>query len=353
MKFIAKLFGRLTKANKILIGLVFVILAANLLLIKQPILADLLSQNSSQLGGPATNADLVAVFNQKATDEKEHAVSSSGLNGFNLAQSEEELAGFALIEDSAFLSATGPLTNILAKRENLMIYKVQTGDTLSEIAENFGISANTIMWANKSLAARSLKPGQEIILLPVSGVIHKVSSGETLESIAKLYKVEVEKIKKYNEIEGVLATGTSLVIPDAKPLSKSTYDSSAYSGLPKISGYFALPTTGWNWGNLHSYNAVDIANSCGTPVYAAAVGLVIKASDSGYNGGYGQFLKIEHPNGTYTLYAHLDKIFVTEGKMVQKGELIGNIGNTGKTHGYSGCHLHFEVHGAQNPFAKY
>jgi len=353
LKLIAKFFGNLTKANKILISVVLVVLTVNLFLMKQPILADLLSQNNPQLGGPVANADLTNILNQKITDGKEQAVSNTGLNGFNLAQSDEELAGFALVEDSAFLNSAGPLQNILTKRENLMIYKVQAGDTLSEIAKNFGISVDTIRWANQSLTTHSLKPGQEIILLPVSGVVHKVKEGETLESIANLYKIDIEKIKKYNELKGGLAVGMNLVIPDAKPLSKSTYDTSAYKGLPKISGYFALPTTGWNWGRLHSYNAVDIANSCGTPVYAAADGLVIKADDSGYNGGYGQFLKIEHPNGTATLYAHLSKIFVTEGQMVKQGELIGNIGNTGNTHGYTGCHLHFEVHGAQNPFAKY
>ncbi len=354
LKLIAKFFDRLTKADKILLAIVFVALAANFLLMKQPILiASLLSQNKSQPGGPITTANLAAVFDKKITNKKEQGVSSdTGFNGFRLAEREEELAGFALIESSAFLSAAGPLQD-LRQSGNLMIYEVKKGDTLSEIAESFGVSVNTLIWANKNLSSRSLKPGQEIILLPVSGVMHTVSKDQTLESIAKLYKTDIEKIKKYNDVDGVLAAGTTLIIPGAKPLSTTAYDSSDYSNLPKKSGYFIMPTNGWNWGQLHPNNAVDIANSCGTPVYASAEGLVIEVDGTGYNSGYGQFIEIEHPNKTSTLYAHLSKILVSKGKMVEQGEIIGYIGNTGKVHGYSGCHLHFEVHGAQNPFAKY
>ncbi|MFA5386482.1 MAG: peptidoglycan DD-metalloendopeptidase family protein [Candidatus Paceibacterota bacterium] len=354
LKSLLKPLGHLSKTNKILIGAVFAILAANFTLIKQPVLlSTVLSKQEIQPGGPITTANLVAVFDTKATENKDFGVSNTGLNGFSVAESDEELAGFALVEDSAFLSSSGPLKNILTKKENLMIYKVQSGDTISKVAENFGISVNTLIWANSSLSNRSLTPGQEIILLPVSGVIYKVVSGDTLESIAKLYKVDVEKIKQYNDVSSGLAAGTTLVIPGAKPSTKTIADTSAYSGLPKVSGYFTMPTTGWNWGRLHATNAVDIANSCGTPIFAAAEGLVMEVDSNGYNGGYGNYLKIEHSNGTKTLYAHASKIFVTQGQMVQKGELIANIGNTGNTHGYTGCHLHFEVYGAQNPFAKY
>ena len=150
-----------------------------------------------------------------------------------------------------------------------------------------------------------------------------------------------------------MAVGNTLVIPGAKLSAKAIVSNSTYSNLPKYLGYFIMPTTGWNWGQLHPNNAVDIANSCGTPIYAAADGLVIDIKEGGYNGGYGNYLEIEHPNGTHTLYAHLSKIVVAEGKMVEQKELIAYIGNTGNTHGYTGCHLHFEVHRAQNPFAKY
>jgi len=101
---------------------------------------------------------------------------------------------------------------------------------------------------------------------------------------------------------------------------------------------------------LHNNNAVDIANSCGTPIYAAADGIVISInSGGGWNGGYGNSIKIQHPNGTTTLYAHLSSINITKGASVKQGDFIGKMGSTGKA---TGCHLHFEVNGAKNPFVK-
>jgi len=76
---------------------------------------------------------------------------------------------------------------------------------------------------------------------------------------------------------------------------------------------------------------------------------VIEVKTSGYNGGYGLYLKIQHDNGTSTLYSHLSSISVTNGQYVNQGQIIGKMGTTGKS---TGCHLHFEVIGAKNPFIK-
>jgi lysostaphin len=122
--------------------------------------------------------------------------------------------------------------------------------------------------------------------------------------------------------------------------------------LPSLPGFFAIPTTGWNWGKLHNNNAIDIANACGTPIYAAAEGLVVEEFSNGWNDGYGKYIVIEHPNNTRTKYAHNQRNLVSVGDYVLKGDQIGVIGNTGLTHGPTGCHLHFEVKGARNPFSK-
>ena len=114
----------------------------------------------------------------------------------------------------------------------------------------------------------------------------------------------------------------------------------------------SIPTTGWNWAKLHNYNAVDIANACGTPIYSSAEGLVVESSNGDWNEGYGRYIVIEHPNNTKTKYAHNQKNLVSVGDYVAKGDQIAVIGNTGLTHGPTGCHLHFEVNGARNPFAK-
>jgi murein DD-endopeptidase MepM/ murein hydrolase activator NlpD len=123
------------------------------------------------------------------------------------------------------------------------------------------------------------------------------------------------------------------------------------------SRYFIQPASGRNWGELHGYNAVDISNSCGTPVLAAAAGTVVTDSDlgsgaSGWNGGYGKFILLKHANGTKTRYTHLSKINVAVGQVVEQGQQIGAIGNNGHVQGATGCHLHFEVIGAPNPFAR-
>ena len=104
-------------------------------------------------------------------------------------------------------------------------------------------------------------------------------------------------------------------------------------------------TAGFGWrhdplvpGRWEFHKGIDIANSWGTPVYAAAAGKVIWA---GWNGGYGKTIIIDHGNGIRTLYAHLEKIEVKVGQEVSKGQEIARMGSTGRS---TGPHLHFEVH---------
>ena len=105
---------------------------------------------------------------------------------------------------------------------------------------------------------------------------------------------------------------------------------------------------GWRWGRMHK--GVDIAAPIGTPVMAAAAGEVVSA---GWNsGGYGNLVKLQHADGSVTLYAHNSRILVRPGQRVEQGELISEMGSTGFS---TGPHLHFEVHpggqGAVNPIA--
>lgn len=268
----------------------------------------------------------------------------------NLAEAQRETR-FIIIDSDSALNVSNPLSNVVPTREGLLIYKVQKGDNLARIAANFGISLNTILWANENIKTRSLMPGQEIVILPVTGVLHQIRKDDTLDGIANQYGVSVEKILRANPnlIPAKIFSLSSIIIPESQPLR--SVDVSLYN-LPSLPGYFSIPTTGWNWGRLHNYNAVDIANACGTPIYAAAEGLVVESSDFGWNDGYGNYVLIEHPNGTKTRYAHNQKNLVSVGDYIAKGDQIAIIGNTGLTHGPTGCHLHFEVMGAKNPFAK-
>ena len=236
-------------------------------------------------------------------------------------------------------------------------YTVQDGDTLSFIASDFGVSVNTIIWANNLKSADDIKPGQELRIPAVSGVLHKVQKGDTLESIAKKYGVEADRVLSFNDLpqNGSLQIGDEITVPDGKiavlkqaPVRITT--AQRFSALPDLNSYFGLPAPlGYNWGKIHGRNGVDIANACGTPIFASADGTVNLAKTSGYNGGFGKFVRITHPNGTETLYAHASKILVAAGQFVSKGTQIALMGTTGRS---TGCHVHFEVHGAQNPLSK-
>lgn len=265
----------------------------------------------------------------------------------------EDFLGFVILDSSSALDPSNPLSGSLPDRGGLLIYKVKAGDTVSEVAANFGISAETIIGANPAVKPSALKPGQEIIILPVSGVLHRVREGDTLDVLTAAYNINPQEIVNFNkDFNKLLETpGSSVIIPGAKPAVSRL--AAFKEKLPALSNYFAIPTTGWNWGQLHDYNAVDIANACGTPIYAAAEGLVMDERSEGWNYGFGRYIKIEHPNKTETLYAHTKSNKVKVGDYILQGDIIGYIGNTGNTHGPTGCHLHFEIHGAKNPFVKY
>lgn len=245
------------------------------------------------------------------------------------------------------------------KRSQILEYTVQAGDKLSFIASDFDVSVNSIIWANNLKSADNISPGQILKIPPISGVIHTVKKGDTLSAIAKKYSVEAESILGFNALpqDGQLQLGAELIVPDGQiKASAVAYGGKAtastagrFSKLPKFTdfaSYFRPSSGGYNWKIMHGRNGIDIANSCGTPIYAAADGTVITADSIGWNGGFGKFIKIAHSGGIETVYAHNSKILVEIGQSVQKGQQISLMGTTGRS---TGCHLHFEVHGAQNP----
>lgn len=263
---------------------------------------------------------------------------------------EEDFLGFALVDKSSFLNTT-PSSNIKPLKGNLLTYKIGQGETVSTIAENFGISQNTILWANNIKSSNLIKPGQEIVILPVSGVLHEVKVGESIQSIADLYGVSPDSITSFNKNK--ISEGEAVIVPNAKPIK-----SNSKTNLPDVGDYLAFPVKdGWNWGKLH-LNAVDISSACGTSIYASAEGLVEEVgSPKEWNGGAGGFIKISHPlnglNGNIeTFYAHTSKNLVQAGDYVSRGEEIALIGNTGNVNGPTGCHVHFGVFGARHPFTK-
>jgi murein DD-endopeptidase MepM/ murein hydrolase activator NlpD len=234
----------------------------------------------------------------------------------------------------------------------IITYTVQPNDNIWAIAQAFGIQAETVLWANPQIEKDPdlLSVGQVLTVLPVDGIYYTVQAGDTVNKLAKEYKATVEEIAAF-ELNGLeepytLTPGQKLVIPGGRkqivppqnyyPLTKV---GSAPAEAPKGSGRFAWPTRGYLTQRYWSAHlAYDIANRTGTPIYAVDGGYVALAGMSTW--GYGNQVLIDHGNGFRTRYAHMETVLVKAGDVVDKNQLIGTMGSTGRS---TGPHLHFEV----------
>jgi len=246
------------------------------------------------------------------------------------------------------------------KREGIISYTVQTGDTISTIARRFSLNVNTVLWANNLNAFSIIRAGDQLSIMPTDGFLYKVVRGDTIGKLAQTYDVSAEKIIASNSLgnSGTISIGQQIIIPGVKKtintssVAKKTTQSS-YSGIEVIkdivssekpiisSNKMVWPTVGnritqyFSW----KHNGLDIANKIGTPIYAADAG-VVEISQGGYNGGYGNTILINHGGGKKTRYGHASKLLVKKGEEVEKGQLIALMGSTGRS---TGSHLHFEV----------
>lgn len=263
------------------------------------------------------------------------------------------VGGQALLPDSGPLGTVADIPNT-PKSGHISIYVVREGDTLSQIAAMFDVSVNTIMWGNDIKRSTSLQAGQVLTILPISGVSHTVAKGDTLKSVARQYHADIDEIAQYNDlsVDGALAVGTKIIIPDGEisASSVSTGTKPSPNTTPSYAGYYLRPVAGgYRSQGAHGFrnSAVDLATYYGAPVFAAAEGTVIISRIGGWNGGYGNYVVIQHPNGTQTLYSHMSEVMVVVGQHVDKGDTIAKVGLSGKT---TGAHVHFEIRGAKNPF---
>jgi len=233
-------------------------------------------------------------------------------------------------------------------------YRVSEGDTVSSIAQKFGVSIDTIMWENNLKSVDAIKIKQILKILPVTGVRYKVKRGETIYSIAKSHQVNAQNIIDYpfntfsNDETFALSAGQELIIPDGIKPKEIIFDTSRYTArtvapIPGVvgEGSFMWPTSGYISQRYYWYHrAVDIASS-GNPVIVASQGGTVVAA--GWNGGgYGNYVLINHGNGYTTLYAHMlsNSIVVSPGQVVKQGQKLGLMGSTGRS---TGTHLHFEI----------
>lgn len=248
------------------------------------------------------------------------------------------------------------LVNTKTSNGEISVYIVREGDTLSQIAQMYDVSSKTVLWANNISNPSKIRPGDALVILPITGIRHVVKSGDSLESIAKKYEGDVEDIMEYNQLASTesIHIGDTIVIPDGMmsvppPVRKSSASKTSGGTATGGASSFSKPIPGAiRTQGIHGYNGVDLAGvPAGTAVLAALSGEVIVAKGSGWNGGYGSYVVIKHANGTQTLYGHLAKVYVSTGQKVSTGVPIGSMGNSGRS---TGPHLHFEVRGARNPF---
>jgi murein DD-endopeptidase MepM/ murein hydrolase activator NlpD len=293
---------------------------------------------------------------------------------------EDEVAGPPGEEDVA----AAPDGCDITVSELYCVYEVQEGDTLSTIADRFGLES-TEDFVNWELLVRSnnsvvvdpddVSPGLKVIIPRGNGVLHTVLTSQTLTEIADQYGVTVEEIMAVpgNGLSDAnsIGIGTEILIPNPKrfaPIyvpdettapgdessSGSEYGSAngdSSAGGPDITGGGPSSAAGFIWpasGPISSFFGpnhplgidIDLFNNAGSPISAAMGGVVTFAGGNACC-SYGYYVVVDHGTGYQTLYAHLSSIGVSVGEVVAQGQYLGAGGSTGYS---TGDHLHFEVH---------
>lgn len=329
---------------------------------------------------------------------------------FFLPYEDDEIGDLLKNSDMVVSSTDGVLANpimsdvqVAPEGKKVTAYKVKKGDTLSGLADEYNIDADTIVF-NNNLKGDSLTPGQTVYIPPVDGLLYEVKADTDLSKIADEYKTDLQTMADINDItaKAKLQKGERIVIPgmqhiialkekmaaaeleeknriaeqvrqdqekrqaqltqqekqriaDAKKqqdTGKTTTTTAAKKAAPSGGAVeqgkkIVHPVSGGVITQQYKYGhpGIDFAYVQGdhtTGIHAVADGKVIQAQ-GGWNGGYGNVVVVDHGNGMQTRYAHLREIYVSVGDKVSAGQLVGWMGNTGNVYGRTGLHLHFEI----------
>lgn len=318
---------------------------------------------------------LMALMNGNAQDDDEIVVTaddlfsrtrhqSYGIGGVSTTDMVDtaDTASVVARDNSTLVNPSLATTDIgVSARTDIIHHTVAQGETLGEIAQAYQISTNTIRWAN-GISGDMIKPGQDLVIPPVTGVVYRVSSGDTLLAIAKKYQADADSIVDFNKLASAeaITEGQTLILPDGAvppPVAPTPTPTSRvgrqYANVPGADVSNIPPPnasgtggSGLLWPAIsHRINqyftwrhtGVDIDGDTGNPTYASAAGRIVAA---GWGSGYGLRIIIDHGNGMQTLYGHSSKLYVKVGDYVNKGQTIAAIGCTGRC---TGSHIHFEV----------
>jgi murein DD-endopeptidase MepM/ murein hydrolase activator NlpD len=256
--------------------------------------------------------------------------------------------GPRILEDGTMLLPAAVDLNILDGRTHVQIHVVQKGQTLAQIAKLYNIGLMDVVWSNRLPSTSNPPAGRRLKIPDTKGYVHVVAEHETLKSIANTSRVSLTKIMSYNGLRSSdVVLGMVLVLPGGRGPALPTYQASgqsyAYNGpLPQIySGMtFRYPVPGGRFvrGFFRGHDGMDISQSTGAPILAAAAGVVVRTG--WVNNCGGNQVVIAVGSNLYTGYYHLSRILVSPGQKIARGQQIGKIGETGCT---TGPHLHFSV----------
>lgn len=259
---------------------------------------------------------------------------------------------------------------VIPSRPSLEVksYTVELGDSVFEIASNFKIKPETLLWANYDQLNDNpdmVSIGMSLNIPPIDGVYYQWQDGDTVQSIATRFEAKIDDILNWSGnnldlTEPTKSTGEWVMVPGghrefrqwiipviprgAAGVSKSVYGAGACEG--GYEGAFGSGGFIWPAGN-HSLSGndywsghlgIDIAAGEGAPIYAADSGVVVFSGWA--TGGYGNMVMVDHGNGYQSVYAHLSNASASCGRSVGQGQIIGYSGSTGNS---TGAHLHFEV----------
>lgn len=271
----------------------------------------------------------------------------------------EELQQLEKKSGTAFVSSTA-LETASGIRADFTEYKVKEDDSVGSVADRFGVSVNTLLWANNLTSKSFIKPGDTLKIPPISGYTVTIASGDTLQKLVEKHKGNYDETLKLLGTE-TIPVGDSIVIVDGEPYIPPPpptpvrqYASNGSSGSSggniyqqqDVPGNVTGGTLNWPVGCRSSMNtywghglARDISCSSGTPIYAAHSGTATIGCGGAYCGGYGNYIRVSG-EGYQTLYAHMSAFNITSGQYVNRGDVIGFVGSTGRS---TGPHLHIEI----------
>ena len=285
---------------------------------------------------PIINKDISQISFKNLRPAKE--VNISGVGGYESAT-----------EAVAILAPAGVLTEQNSEEFpelSYSVYRVKSGDMVGILAENFGITQDTIISVNNIRQTRTIQPGDYFRIPNIPGIIYTVrEDGETIASIAKEYEVDAAKCGYVNntEIEKKLTAGTTLFVPDAELdwVTRQEINGDLFK-RPIKAWYYISSYFGWRnspfTGQRSYHSGIDMACPTGTKIYAALAGTVTTA---GWSDTYGNYVIVRHHSGYKTLYAHMSKINVSVGQYVYPTSVVGLVGSTGLS---TGPHLHFTIY---------